>query len=411
MRKTTFSGLTVLGPQDSIYADGAAFTGRDRDEIDRGLKIGIKTHRHTGLPGLTDPNLPPSAAVLGSGGTIDSGLAITVGYTLEDLAGGETLLSPLAVVTTQVAMDVPLSSPEAEADYTGGSLLTDTYTYGVTFEDGAGGETPLGPTVLVTRDPGFANARIKLKGLSKGMAEAGASGWRLFRARGGGVFALIAQGDESEDTFTDDGTISPNCDVHPPTDNLNNTNKINQLQVTLPSGGVIEDAAFINLYATTTGSFGEHSLLFRVPAASAGISEIFSALEFMDSQPPDVNRSYGGADKIDPDEELIDWHWKRPVATFGDLPTEEEGAEEGDVRVVASEEKAYLFNEGEWKPWQGGGGSNELLEQAGMGFVFCGEDLTKPRPVGFACITWMTEGKGSEEPENMAEHDILVSLP
>ena len=82
MRKTTFAGLTALGPEDSIFTDGAAFTTRDRDEIDRGLKIGIKTHRHTGLPGLSDPTLAPSASIIASGGTIESGLTVTVGYTL-----------------------------------------------------------------------------------------------------------------------------------------------------------------------------------------------------------------------------------------------------------------------------------------------------------------------------------------
>jgi len=329
MRKTTFSGLTVLGPEDSIFADGAAFTTRDRDEIDRGLKIGIKTHRHTGLAGLVDPTKAPSAAIIASGGTIDSGVSITVGYTLEDAAGGETLISPLAVASTPVPLDVPLNAPVAVPNYTEGSLLIDSYTYGITYVDGEGGETPLGPTTLITRDPGFANAQMELSGLTTGLEEAGATGWRLFRARGGGEFVLLATGDGSEDTFTDDGSVSPDCDTHPPTDNVNTTNKINTLQVTIPSG-LTSDATFINVYATTTGSFAESSLLAQYPIASAGAAPVFQSLEFLDSQPPDVNRSYGGADKIDPEDELLDFHWRRPVAGSGLLGS----GSLGDVKLT-----------------------------------------------------------------------------
>jgi hypothetical protein len=336
MRKTTFIGLTALGPEDSIFADGAAFTTRDRDEIDRGLKIGIKTHRHTGLAGLSNPSVVASAQVVASGGSIDSGLTVTVGYTLEDAEGGETMISPLVATSTPIPLDVPLNAPVAVANYTAGTLLTDTYTYAITFSDGEGGETPLGPSTLVTREPGFENAKIELSGLSAGMGEVGAEEWRLYRARGGGEFALIASGDESEDAFVDDGSVSPDCSTHPPTDNLNNTNQVSSLVVTLPSG-LASGATFINLYATTTGSFDESSLLAQYPIASAGRSPVFRSLEFLDSQPPDVNRSYGGAPRIDPDSEIIDFHWKRPVAGSALLGS----GEVGDVKLDKTTGQLY----------------------------------------------------------------------
>jgi hypothetical protein len=53
MRKTLFAGLTVLSPDESLLSDDGAFIGRDRETIDRFLEIGAKTHRHTGLPGLS----------------------------------------------------------------------------------------------------------------------------------------------------------------------------------------------------------------------------------------------------------------------------------------------------------------------------------------------------------------------
>lgn len=409
MEKTPFIGLTVLEPNESIYADNSAFITRDRREIDRGLHIGIKTHRHDGSAGLSNPAIAPSGLVIGSGGTIPAGISLTLGYTLEDASGGETLISPTALVTTPLPFQAPQVAPVGVLDTSAGELDVDTFTYAVSWSDGEGGETPLGPSVTVSRDPGFAEARIKLSGLDVGMAEAGAASWRLYRARSGGIFVLLATGAGS--TFNDDGTVAAQCDVNPPTFNVNTTGSINQLQFFIPTGSAVVGATWINLYASQSGDFAESCLLAQVPVGSAGAAPVFSSLELLDAQPPDVNRSYGGANKIDPDKELIDWHWKRPVEKVGDLPTEGEGAEEGDVRMVTEEQKAYVFSEGEWKPWQGGGGSNELLEQAGMGFVYCGGDLTKLRPVGFACVTWMTEGTGEEEPEKMAEHDVLISLP
>jgi len=412
MEKTIFTGLTVLEPDESIYADNSAFISRDRREIDRGLHIGIKTHRHDGSSGLENPVVAPSGLVIGSGGTIPAGVSLTLGYTLEDAFGGETLVSPTVLVTTPLPFSSPQTAPTAVLDTTTGELDVDTFTYAVTWTDGEGGETPLGPSVTISRDPGFANAQIKLSGLDAGMTEAGASEWNLYRARSGGVYVLLTTGTGA--TFNDDGKTLAQCDVNPPTATTNTTGSINQLEFFIPGSGIagsgIANATWINLYASQAGDFGESCLLAQVPVGSAGGSMVFPALELLDAQPPDVNRSYGGANKIDPDEELIDWHWKRPVKEVGDLPTEEKGAEEGDVRVVEEERKAYQFHEGEWKTWVGGSGAGELLEGFGMGFIFVAEDLTKARPEGFACVTWMTKGEPGE-PEKMAEHDILIELP
>lgn len=353
MQKTPFSGLTVLEPGESIYADNSAFIDRDRYEIDRDLKIGAKTHRHDGGSGVPDPIVAPSGIVIGSGGNIPAGLNLSLGLTWEDAYGGETRLSQVNLVVTGSPLGSPSNAITAVADYTAGSLDTDTFTYAITYSDGEGGETPIGPSVIVTRDPGFANARIKLEGLNVGMSEAGAAAWRLYRARSGGEYVLLATGTTA--TFTDDGTVSAQCDVHPPNFNTNTTGGKNQIKVTLPS----ETAAgeeFINLYCSQSGSFDESCLVGQYPTGSAGSNVFITSLELLDHQPPDVNRSYGGASKIDPDTELIDWHWKRPVATEGDLPTEGEGTEEGDVRVSLADHSAFIFIEGAWIAWVGGEG-------------------------------------------------------
>jgi hypothetical protein len=410
VKKTPYAGLSILDPGEPLSEDNGAFTGRDRSTIDHLLEVGSKTHRHNGLPGLANPAVAASAVVIASAGTIPSSLSISLGYTLEDSVAGETMLSPVVVVSTPPPMGAPQAPPVAAVNTAEGELLVNTYYYAVTFADGEGGETPLGPAATAQRQPGFANSQVELSDLTDGMEAAGAAGWRLYRAIGGNAYNLLATGDSSEDTFVDDGSHSLDCSTHPPAGDENTTAGTSALEVTLPAE--FEDGVeFLNLYASITGDFSGGAFLARFPVASAGATTVFSTLSLGSLSPPPVNLSIGGAHKIDPDDELIDWHWKRPVGKVSELPTEEEGTEEGDVRIVLEKATAYLFAEGVWKQWQGGSGASELLEGSGMGFVYAGEDLTTERPEGYECVTWMTKGKGEEEPENMAEHDMLVALP
>lgn len=336
MKKSLFAGLTILDAGEPLSEDNGAFTGVDRERTDRLLRIGAKTHRHTGLNGLNNPAAAPSATVIASAGTIASDLAISLGYTLEDADGGETMISPVAVVSSAPPLAAPQFVPSAAADYTAGELLVNTYFYALTFTDGEGGETALGPSVSVERAPGFEKARVQLSHLNHEMAEVGAVGWRLYRAVGGGTFNLLATGDASESTFTDDGTHSLDCSTHPPAGELNTTNGISSLLVVLPSG-VQTGAEFINVYATVTGDFGGGSLLEQFPVSSAGATAWFPSLELDESSPPPVNLSIGGAHQIDPDTELLDWHWKRPVASSAALGS----GEKGDVRLATDSGRLY----------------------------------------------------------------------
>src|SRR3954447_24654710 len=249
MRKTIFSGLTVLEPGEGLDTDNGAFIGRDRDTIDHFLRLGATLHRHNGKAGLLNPTQAASGMIVASGGAISSDLSISLGYTLVDSQGGETMLSPLAVVSTGPPMDIPIAAPSAQMDYTAGSLLVDTYYYAVTFVDGEGGETPAGPAVAAERAPGFASGQVILTNLTYGMEAAGAVGWRLFRAKGGGTFGLLTTGGITEDEFVDDGTTSVDCDIHPPTDSQNTTKQVNTLLVTLPKADAnMLNSTFINLY-------------------------------------------------------------------------------------------------------------------------------------------------------------------
>lgn len=355
MKKTIFAGLSILEPGEPLSDDNGAFTGRDRVTTDHLLEVGAKTHRHTGASGIATPSVAPVASVIASGGAIPADLAISLGYTFEDAQGGETMLSPVTVVSTGGAVTIPPAPPVAVVNTGAGELLVNTYYYAVTFTDGEGGETPLGPAVSAQRQPGFANSEVQLSGLNTGLVAAGAAGWRLYRAIGGNAYNLLASGGASEATFVDDGTHSLDCSTHPPAGELNTTVGVSTLSVTLPSAVPI-DAATMNLYASVSGDFSGGSFLATFPRASAGSTTTFATLALEAISPPVVNLSIGGAHQIDPDTELIDWHWKRPVATEGDLPTEAEGAEEGDVRVSLADHSAFIFVGGEWITWIGGGG-------------------------------------------------------
>lgn len=405
MRKTPFAGLLIPEPGESINEDNGSFF-TDRDVIDHLLEVGAKTHRHNGLVGLPNPIVAPGVSVVASGGTIPAEESITVGYTLEDAQNGETMLSNVTVVSTPPPIQAPGAAPSGVFANDSGSLLVNTYFYALTFTDGEGGETPYGASLQVERPPGFASGRIQLSNLTFGMEAAGATGWRLYRATGGAAYGLLATGGAGEDTFNDDGETGLDCSQHPPTDQ-NTTAGINQIEIHLPSG-LPAAAETINIYASVTGDFSGGSLLRSVPVASGGGVMVFSKLELGSQSPPDVNLSIGGAHKIDPDTELLDWHWKRPVGKAAELPPG--GNEEGDVRLVVEENALYQWNEDEeWTVLEfAASAKDERIEEEGVGVVLFGADLTFPRgTTGFKQYIWIGEAEG-EEPENMAEFDILV---
>lgn len=329
MEKTLFAGLTVLDEDEPLNAGGGTFTGSDRLTIDRALELGVLTHRHDARDPLDNPTAPfLGASAVASGGTIDAGEAFGVGYTLEDDQSGETLLGPTITLSTQSPLDPPLATPVASASYDTGSLPVDTYYYAISHVDGEGGETAVGPAVGAEREPGYANAHITLTGLSGELAAASAAGWRLYRAVGGGDLNYLASG--AVDSYDDDGSASANCDFTPLADDQNTTNGNSSLLIALPSAGApVSDSSFINLYISPDGTFVGDSLIEQYPVASAGQTVLLREVNLLEGEPPDVNTAWGGASKIDPDTEILDWHWKRPVAGEYALGS----GELGDVRL------------------------------------------------------------------------------
>jgi hypothetical protein len=355
MEKTLFAGLTQLDPGEALSTDNASFQSENPPKIDRLLEIGAVTHRHNAHPAQANPGSAavPGASAIASGGHIPADTNIYVGFTLLDFDQGETTLSPIVTVSTDTPIESPDDAPTTEVDYTGGGLVPDTYYYAISLLDAEGGETPLGPTTAVEREPGYASGRVLVSGLLAPVEAASAAGWRLWRAVGGGDLFYIASG--ATDTFMDDGTECIDCTLGPVNPESNLTNGDNTLLVEIPSGGAMATASAFSVYLSTDPSFDSGSLAGTYPIASAGTVLTFLDLLVEDHRPPDVSTCIPGASRIDPDTELIDWHWKRPVASAAVLPLD---AEEGDVRVTLDDGVPHRFIDGAWGEWAMGGSSS-----------------------------------------------------
>src|SRR4051812_45884985 len=166
MRKTLFAGLTELDPSDTLATDGYSFQQQNPRITDHFLELGAVTHRHDAHLPLGNPVAEPSAVASGGTGTFPAASSIFVGYTLLDAEGGETALAPAITLTTRDPLPDPEDGPVGVIDYTAGVLRADTYYYALTFSDGAGGETLVGPSVAVEREPGFPSGQVRLTGMA-----------------------------------------------------------------------------------------------------------------------------------------------------------------------------------------------------------------------------------------------------
>jgi hypothetical protein len=346
VHKTSFAGLTELEPGESIFADGSSFTSRNPSVIDHYLQIGARTHQHNGAVALLDPQTAPGVVLETVGGSLPSNTTLVIGYTLLDDVGGETLVSPTTLVTTRGGIGPPLNGPVTELLNDSGTLTVGTYHYAVTLIDVAGGETPPSPLSDVVRDPGYPNARIRVLGLGDYIADTpGAMRYRLYRGKNSDSLNLIAEG--VQDTVIDDGTLECDCCVHPPDVNTNTTGQTSRVTVTVPASAVA-DAAGWRLYVTDTGELTSPSLFGPTRTLAEADTPIYiDQVLVADGAPPDVATTVDGAAKIDPDTDLLAWHWKRPVATTNDLPIDS-NTTEGDTRLVLDDGSLWSFRNGSW---------------------------------------------------------------
>lgn len=334
MNKTPFAGLTVLAPGESIQTDNASFVRENPAITDHFLEIGAVTHRHDAHAALADPVLAPSGTVFSTGGSIGPDISISLGYTLLDADGGETTLSPVDVISTDAPYEDPTSALEAVVSYASGSLGVNTFYYAITLTDGLGGETATGPVLSVDREPGSDVASITLFGLTDDFPVNDAVAWRLYRAVGGGALGYLASG--TVDSFTDSGGTCVDCGQAPP--NVNRTNRAQSFHAQVPSSGFSSGAVAFNLYGSLDGSFGGDCRLGTFPLASGDTQLVFTALSFLDGNPPDVSTSVRGASRINADD-LAGLTWNQPVASSGELPST--SGVRGVARIALAESLAY----------------------------------------------------------------------
>lgn len=353
--KTPFAGFERLAPGDPLSSDGFSFQFENPLIADRLGQLGAVTHRHDAHAAMADPTTAPTVSTAATGGSIPSGTPIHVTYTLTDAQGGESLPIAAVLVTTAAGYATPASPPTAVPDYTAGSLLAGTYLYAVTVTDGAGGETALGPAVTVTVDPGHANARVLISGLTAitntSSGSSSSAGWRLWRSvDGGSSWDLMATGGHATDTFTDAGASGGDCTVNPPS--TGTTVGTNKLTVTIPATGQPATATFFSIYASVDGQFLVPSLLGTYPVADFGSAKNYTALTLLNAQPPAVSQCYPGANQIDPDTDILNWTWKLPVANAAALPSSANTT--GDVRMTLNDFALHAWNGSAWITLGGG---------------------------------------------------------
>lgn len=335
--KELFSGITSLDPGEALSADGYAFQSINPRIIDHFLEIGARTHKHDGHAALANPTVGPDVTGDTANGVIPADVTISVAFTMVDAYGGETLPAPITSVTTNAPMEAPTDQPDFEIQ-AGGTLRPSTYYYALSLTDGGGGETEVGPTITVVVDPGVGNAKVAFVGLSDIVeATLGATGWKLYKATEVGAYHQLATGDATLDEFTDDGTACADCTATPTAQA--NTNATNSVLFTIPSNSetTADTVTGFRVYVGVDGDFSSPSYWGTLTSAALGVAQRIANLTLDTGAPPDISTSIQGADKIDPDTDLLDWNWKRPVATYSSLPA----GEQGDARLTMDDGRIW----------------------------------------------------------------------
>lgn len=344
--RTPFIGLLRIAPGEPLSLEGFEFQFLDPLIVDHLLKTGAILHKHDGAAALANPVTAPAFTTGKTGGQIGASITFLTSYTWIDADGGETLAAPTSTVTTGATFPEPKAVPTAVPSYAAGALLAANYVYGVTVTDGEGGETILSPLVEAVVEAGFAKAEVTVSKLKAILTEvAGATvgaEWRLWRRQNGGEWNLIDHG--TGETIVDNGTLVPDCTVAPPA--VATTHNTNKLTITVPKP--VGAPEFFRVYLTAEGTFGPVSYVAEYPIAEVEKEIHILTVALLPGFPPPVSRAIAHANKINPDTDLTNWHWKQPVKKTSELPAE---AEAGDIRFDEETKQLMTWNTAK-KEWE-----------------------------------------------------------
>ena len=407
MDKTPFAGLTRLDPGEPLSTDGSSFTAINPTIIDRLLALGARLHRHDAHPALVAPSEPPVVIEGASGGFIPASVTALVTYTLIDADGGETLPAPSIALTTPDGVVAPEGIPEYTVESVAGDMLSGTFYYGLTLTDGTGGETTIGPVITVDIPAGSGSNQVRFVGLSDIVAGyPGAQGWRLYKGSQYNRMHFLASGNAALDEVLDDGNLCADCATTPPDDNT--TAATNSIDITIPAHPVNQATRVVayRIYVGVGGDLTSPALLGQYDIATLGTVRNVLDLQMDTGAPPDYATAIGGATKIDPNTDILDFHWLPPVETHADLP---EGAR-GDVRMTLDNGRIWVvlaseaFGPEQWAQAAGGGGSgggHEIWDegvlkgpQGILDFVGPGVTVTEDPGIGKLVVTIPGGGGG-----------------
>lgn len=226
-------GLSILGSGDSLQADGFKFADADRRLIDRLLSYAAEGHRHTGQRGddLT-PDATLSLTLFSTGGTIASGSRYYYRFTIVDEFGNESAPSPISYIDTPSTITTP-TAPAISFTPGTGNLEPGGYSYVLSAYKGATTqETKATSTAFITVSGGSPTNEVTL---ILPALPFGAEGYNVYRKSPSGMHYLWITNIVTPAplvTWTDDGSISGDCDRSLP--GTNRTGGTNAVAVQFP---------------------------------------------------------------------------------------------------------------------------------------------------------------------------------
>lgn len=221
-------GLSILGPNDTLAADGYKFSDADRRLLDRLLYYAAELHHHTGISGSdTTPAVAPGLTLLPTAGAMPSASRYYYRYTLIDDLGNETAPSPIAAIDSLAALDAP-GAPALNYVSGSGSLEPGTYSYVLSaYANATTLETKALNSAVITVPGTQASNEVNL---ILPALPIGATGLNIYRKSPSGMHYLwitnVASPTNGQ-VWTDDGSIDGDCDRSlPATNRTSNTSAV-----------------------------------------------------------------------------------------------------------------------------------------------------------------------------------------